>query len=437
MLKKIKQLAAVFMALALVLGTGMLFRGNSFLMTEAKAAENLEGPLDEIESGKAYQYTIHVYSGKEGYFSSNGSTEKSVTVKAGEPASISIGDLVVTDPDQYYPRGMKLAGHDNDEIDGVAVKYYQGFSTGSLDQDYSFSVAYGIKGGMVEYYVDYVEVDANGNVVRNLLDRETYYGMVDDKPVVSYQYVQGYRPNAYTAGKTLTDDPDDNVFTFTYTPLAQPAAATTTTTTTTTTTATTAGTTNAGTAGTTGTTNAGTTGTTGTTNAGTTGTTGTANTGTTETNNAAAGAAGTAQNANVTAGTAQNANAAAGTAQNANTTANDNAAVNETANTAAGAEAANAAPQNTEPVEYIDLDDEQVPLAGVDNEKQDSEEADGSEESVEDPAEEAVEEEARLIRNPLIWVIAGVAAVVVIAVIAYSAGRRKANPGDEDDSDLE
>lgn len=430
----LKRTAAASAALLVLLGTGV--SGTAVL---ADTGETLIGPTDSIERGEdadAYRYTVHVYAGKEGYFTSTGTAEKQVTVNAGESASIDIADLVVYDKDQYYPRGMKIAGHDNDE---VSTRDYQSYTWNKLDQDYSFSVAYGIKGGMVEYYVDYIEVDANGNKVRDLLGRQKFYGMVDDKPVVSYQYVPDYRPNAWNQGKTLIDPEehpeiqDPNVITFTYTRLTQPAApdsgtASTTTTTTTTTAGTTGtGTTGTGTAGT-GTAQAGTTG---------TGTNGTAQTGTA----GSQGATGTAPAATGT-GTAPETEGTTGQGGTAPAEVNPGVSgstgqapegVGVPADNGASASVGEAAPAASvpapeeEPPEYIDLDEEQVPLAGVDNSNQS---VDGTDES----AEEAVER-TRSSMKPVVWVIAGIAAAAVIGGVAYSS-KRRSDPDDEDDLDL-
>ncbi|MCR4751421.1 MAG: hypothetical protein K5852_03910 [Eubacterium sp.] len=499
--KKRKSLAAYaaagIMTLAAVLGLGSFLPSGGIAVT-AEAAENegKEGDWDAIEMGKQpYTYTINVYAGKEGYFSSTGTSQKSVTVPAGQAASISMSDLVVKNPDQYYARGMKIAGHDNDEI---STRDYRSYTwpaeNGGLDQDYNFSVAYGITGGMVKYYVDYIEVDANGNPVQSLLAREEYYGMVDDKPVVSYQYVPGYRPNAYNLGKTLVDSKEpekDNLFTFTYTRIPQPTAApvqtvinTVTTAATPAPTATPAGTTGTGTAGTAGTTNgtgaagaagatngtgaAGTTGTTDTTGtAGTTGANGaTGAAGTTGANGAtgAAGAAGTTDAAGTagTTGAANNANAAtgdaagnnAGTAANtaaggngaAGATENANEAANEAGNTASGADAANAAAQNTEPAEYIDLDEPDVPLAGVNSLEANSQaesssqsatssQTEASSQSAAENAAKGAVEKTRSGMKPVIWVIVGAAAAAVIGGVAYSSRKRKPDLDGIDDTD--
>ena len=146
--------------------------------------------------------------------------------------------------------------------------------------DADYVVAYGIKGNMVAYTVNYQ--DASGN---SLAESQTFYGNVGDKPVVAYRYVENYIPDALALTKTLSDNESENIFTFTYKPGATDRVVTTTTTITTTVPGTATpgtGTGNAGTAGgTTGGTTGGTAGTTGGTTTGTAGTTGGTTTGTT------------------------------------------------------------------------------------------------------------------------------------------------------------
>lgn len=155
---------------------------------------------------EGYTYTVTIYSGKEGYFDGNKSKHSTkLTVSNGTPITIDMDklDLTIIDPDKYYPRGLKRAGHDNDEA-------YQSY-TFKVTKDESFSVAYGMKGGMVKYTVRYV--DNSGNT---LISAKEYYGMPGDKPVVSCKYVDGYIPNALNITKRLTSEASKNVFTFTY-----------------------------------------------------------------------------------------------------------------------------------------------------------------------------------------------------------------------------
>lgn len=119
----------------------------------------------------------------------------------GKDTGFKINDNV---KDKYYVRGMKITGEDNDYS-------FQSIIKTQKDQDLSIVVTYGLKGKMVKYTVNYV--DESGN---QLLSSDVHYGMPGDYPVVSYRYVDGYMPDTYTAGKTLSENEADNVFTFTY-----------------------------------------------------------------------------------------------------------------------------------------------------------------------------------------------------------------------------
>ena len=146
---------------------------------------------------EGYTYTVTIYSGKEGYFDGNKSKHSTkLTVSNETPITIGMDnlDLTIIDPEKYYPRGLKRAGHDNDEA----------------YQSYTFTVTKD-EGGMVKYTVRYV--DESGNT---LISPREYYGMPGDKPVVSCKYVDGYIPNALNITKRLRADASQNVFTFTY-----------------------------------------------------------------------------------------------------------------------------------------------------------------------------------------------------------------------------
>lgn len=80
------------------------------------------------------------------------------------------------------------------------------------DQDYV--VAYGIRGNLVEYTVNYQDTDGN-----TLRESETYRGNVGDYMVVAYLYIEGYQPQAYNLGRTLSENAAQNIFTFVYTPV--------------------------------------------------------------------------------------------------------------------------------------------------------------------------------------------------------------------------
>ena len=106
---------------------------------------------------------------------------------------------------KYYVRGVRESGQDNSMVGQSAVSV-----TGDMD----YVVAYGIRGDMVAYTIRFE--DENGNELAPALVR---HGNIGDKPVVAYQYIEGYRPNAYNLAKTLSDNAEENVFTFTYRPI--------------------------------------------------------------------------------------------------------------------------------------------------------------------------------------------------------------------------
>lgn len=175
---------------------------------------------DYGEDYSGTKYTVRVYSGKEATFAGGKTVVEYPDLEYGSKIKININSADLKPvlngdaADKYYVRGFKMAGHDNDETSRMNINSYEYTVTG----DASFSVAYGMKGAMVGYTVNYV--DANG---RSIHPSEVFYGMPGDYPVVSYQYVEGYTPDVENMGRTLTDKAEDNVFTFTYTRAAAAA----------------------------------------------------------------------------------------------------------------------------------------------------------------------------------------------------------------------
>lgn len=274
---------------------------------------------------ESYTYSVTFYTGVQGSFNGtaglsvdNGNAVISQTADKIVVSGLNAGDRVsynaqagvsLEDSSKYYVQGVRLSGRDNDT---VAASVF------TVEKDADYVVAYGIQGNMTSYTVNYQT--ANGT---QLAQSQTFYGNVGDKPVVAYQYIEGYAPQAFGLTKTLSENASDNVFTFVYevasTTTVQTVTQTTTGTTTDSTTGTTTGTTTDGTTGTT----------TGTTDGTTDGTT-TDNASDTAEDGAAAetttGEEGTAEDGTVT----------------------DDAAASE---------------EETETPEIVDLDEEDVPLA--------------------------------------------------------------------------
>lgn len=207
-----------------------------------------------------YTYKVTLSAGNKGTINGQNKIEQT-NIASGSTVTFNLNDIQVTD-DKYYVKGIRLSGRDNDET--LAAPSF------TVDKDADYVVAYGIKGNMVAYTVNYQ--DASG---KSLAESQTFYGNVGDKPVVAYRYVENYIPDALALTKTLSNNESENVFTFTYKPGATDRVVTTTTTITTTVPGTATpgtGTGNVGTAGgTTGGTTGGTAGTTGGTTTGTTG----------------------------------------------------------------------------------------------------------------------------------------------------------------------
>ncbi len=151
-----------------------------------------------------YTYTITLYAGKEGTFLDGSSEVKITNLEYGQV--ISLGDYLpninLNDSEKYYVKGIRESGKDNNTVSTPAFK---------VECDREYVVAYGIKGDMTKYIVNYQ--DENGNT---LAPSQTYYGVIGDKAVVAFHYVDGYRPQAYNLTKTLSQNEAENVFTFTY-----------------------------------------------------------------------------------------------------------------------------------------------------------------------------------------------------------------------------
>ena len=191
----------------------------SLMMIMAGTVTVFAGESDGT-SKESYNYTVTVYAGQQGHFEnpsigklSDGNKTLKITAKLGDEITINESTTgLKLDNGDYYIRGFRYTGHDNDEQMEKAF-------ISSVDQDIAYEAAYGLKGGMVKYTVHYL--DENNN---DLIKSEEFYGMVGDNPVVSFRYVEGYQPNAYNLTKKLTANEAENVFPFTYSKVSAAAA---------------------------------------------------------------------------------------------------------------------------------------------------------------------------------------------------------------------
>ncbi len=280
-----------------------------------------------------YTYTVTFYAGNQGTFADGAGKIVMSNLKYGAFVSFDVqkdGVVTLNNSDKYYVKGLRKSGRDNSETDELEASRYSVTVKGDAD----YVVAYGIKGNQVAYTVNYQDVDG-----KELLASNTYYGNVGDKPVVAYQYVEGYTPQALALTKTLSENSAENVFTFRYTPIGTTVVTIPGETTTVTTVV--PGTTNVETITVPATKSAGTT--TRTTGTGTTGT-GTTGTGTTGTGTTGTGAGTTTET---------------GTGTDAGTTTDTDAGIDSNQDTQTIEE--DQTPQGTQEIQ--DLDEDETPLS--------------------------------------------------------------------------
>lgn len=148
-----------------------------------------------------YLYTIRIFAGVQGRFT-DGSDVLVLQRAYGEHFSFNNSSVVLPEGSKYYVKGIREAGKDNSTVSMSAPEV-------TRDQDYV--VAYGVLGDPVAYTVYYR--DRAGN---ELAPSDTYYGNVGDRPVIAFRYIESYQPQAYNLTKVLTANEADNVFEFVY-----------------------------------------------------------------------------------------------------------------------------------------------------------------------------------------------------------------------------
>ena len=177
------------------------------VLTGVLAQGVLAAEPEEPSEEHPYTYSVTLSAGKQGTFT-DGDRIVREELKYGDYVNFDWRDQLTLKDDKYYAKGIRRSGEDNSNsfiTDQVQV-------TG--DEDYV--VAYGVLGDMVAYTVQYL--DENGN---ELAPSKTYYGSVGDRPVVAFQYIEGYLPQAYNLTKTLSENEADNVFPFEYAPASE------------------------------------------------------------------------------------------------------------------------------------------------------------------------------------------------------------------------
>ena len=104
-----------------------------------------------VMAANGYTYKVTLSAGNKGTINGQAKEERDSLV-AGSTVTFNLKDVQVTD-DKYYVKGIRLSGRDNNET--LAAPSF------TVDKDADYVVAYGIKGNMVAYTVNYQ--DASGN----------------------------------------------------------------------------------------------------------------------------------------------------------------------------------------------------------------------------------------------------------------------------------
>lgn len=151
-------------------------------------------------------YTVRIYAGNIGEV--DGANVVTISGIAFGDTITVLESQVKVDDDRFYAIGFREAGHDNNP-------YYTFGTPVKITRDMDFVIGYGMKSTAVQYMVSYLHATTRVN----LLPPQIFYGNIGDKPVVAFQYVENYRPQALAITKTLTSDPTQNVFEFLYTPI--------------------------------------------------------------------------------------------------------------------------------------------------------------------------------------------------------------------------
>ena len=169
-----------------------------------------------------YTYTVRIYAGQQGTIVSTGSNEGRISgngdmlicenVPYINNRIIFHNNMVsLNDESKYYVKGIRESGKGTEEVSETGSG--QRVAAFTVDKDQDYVVAYGVLTNPVAYTVNYQTAAG-----RELAPSETYYGNIGDRPVIAYQYIEGYQPQAYNLTKTLSKDPAENVFTFIYSP---------------------------------------------------------------------------------------------------------------------------------------------------------------------------------------------------------------------------
>lgn len=176
-----------------------------------------------LAAEEEYTYTVRLYAGNQGRLTGSGVevSSESADISFADGClviqGLKYGDTVYISPqaaaevtdERYYVRGVRRSGRDNSEAEAPVFRV-------ASDRDYV--MAYGIRGDMAAYTVNYVDGDG-----RTLMESDTYYGNIGERQYVSSRYIDGYQPLVLNMVKTLSANTEENVFTFEYERITVPS----------------------------------------------------------------------------------------------------------------------------------------------------------------------------------------------------------------------
>ena len=108
-------------------------------------------PVKAAQTVTPYTYKVTLSAGNKGTINGQQKVEE-VDLAAGSTVSFDINDIKVSD-EKYYVKGIRLSGRDNSEA--LAAPAFR------VNGDADYVVAYGIKGDMVAYTVNYEDEQGN------------------------------------------------------------------------------------------------------------------------------------------------------------------------------------------------------------------------------------------------------------------------------------
>lgn len=161
-------------------------------------------------------YTVTISGGNQGTVSVAGEEGSSVAIPVAAGNTFSSSITVHVTNDKYYVKGLRDSSVNNAYIDDYVANNSTVSENGiytltpsiEVTSDINLVVAYGIKGEMVNYSVQYKYGDTL------LGEPDTFTAQLGDTPAPIAKYIEGYIPDANQ--KALTLDANNKVITFNY-----------------------------------------------------------------------------------------------------------------------------------------------------------------------------------------------------------------------------